>query len=339
MSHDLTQNADGSFAYVGAREPAWHRLGKTYLDRDGLTVEEVLRDIDAGEVVGVPMSGDILTINGVTRALQPRYQGTYRVRRGGEEILPLGIVGKDYHIIQEREGFAFLDQVVDSGEALISSAGLLNDGRRSFCCLRLPEGVLVGGQDAVDMFAMVTMGHDGTLSLKGAVTPIRTVCQNTVTAGLATAVSSFVIRHTKNAVDRMKQARELLQITYAYTDEWAAEMDKLVAAKTTKDQFDKLIERLYAPKEPNPSKRATSDFTKKRDELMGLWGAGTQEGIRGTAWGAWNAIVEWEDWAKPVRNVEPGQADLRRFERSIQGGVQDEKDKALRAIKELVGVK
>ncbi len=338
--HDLMQNEDGSFAYVGAREPAWHRLGKTYADRDGLTVQEVLDDLDVGEIVGVPMSGDIILPNGegVTRAVQPRYQGTYRVRKNGE-VHPLGIVGKDYHIIQEREGFAFIDNVIDSGEALVSAAGLINDGRRSFCCLRLPEGVLVGGQDAVDMFAMVTMGHDGSLSLKGAVTPIRAVCQNTVTAGLATAVQSFTIRHTKKAADRMKSAQELLQVTYAYTDEWAAEMDKLIAAKVTKDQFDTIVKSLYEPKEPNPSKRAVSGFTAKRDQLMGLWGAGTQDGIRGTAWGAWNTIVEWEDWAKPVRNVPAGQQDLRRFERSLQGGVQDEKDTALARIKVMAGVK
>jgi len=335
--HGLTQNADGTFAYVGVREPAWHRLGKTYEDRDGLTVQEVLDDLDCGQVVGVEMSGDIITADGVTRAVQPRYQGTYRVRKSGE-IMPLGIVGKDYRIIQEAEAFAFLDNVVDSGEALISSAGLLNDGRRSFCCLRLPEGVLVGGEDAVNMYAFVTLGHDGTLSLKGAVTPIRVVCQNTVTAGLMTAVSSFVIRHTKNAEDRMRQAREMLQITYAYTDEWAAEMDKLIAAKTTKDQFDKIVEQLYAPKEPNPSVRAQSDFAKKRDSLMGFWEAGTQDNIRGTAWGAWNAVVEYLDWAKPVRDCPKGQEEARRFQRSLEGGVQDEKDKALTVVKAFAGV-
>lgn len=337
MSHDLTQNADGTFAYVGAREPAWHNLGKTYKDKDGLTVAEVLTDLDAGQVVGVPQGGDIITPDGVTRVIQPRYQGTYRVRNSGE-IMPLGVVGSEYQIIQEAEGFAFLDNVVDSGEALISSAGLLNEGRRSFCCMRLPEGVLVGGADAVDMYAFITMGHDGSLSLKGAVTPIRVVCQNTVVAGLATAVSSFVIRHTKSAQDRMKEAQKLLQITYAYADEWAAEMDKMIAAKTTKDQFDKIVEQLYAPKEPNPSKRAEGDFGRKREALMGFWEAGTQDNIRGTAWGAWNSIVEWEDWAKPVRGIPAAQADARRFQRSLEGEVQGEKDRALKVIKALVGV-
>lgn len=334
--HDLTQNTDGSFAYVGAREPAWHMLGKTYADRTGLTINEVLRDIDAGEVVGVPMFGDVITASGVTRAQQPRYQGTYRVRNSGE-ILPLGVVGKDYHIIQEREGFAFLDGLVGQGHALISAAGLLNDGRRSFCCLRLPEGVKVGGQDAVDMFAMITMGHDGSLSLKGAVTPIRVVCQNTVTAGLRHAMRTFTIRHTKNAKDRMEQAAELLDLTTDYASEWAADMEQMISTRTTKDQFDKIVAGLYAPK-LGASKRAEIDYGKKRDQLMELWGAGTQEGIRGTAWGAWNAIVEWADWAKPVRNVTAELADSRRFERSLQGDVQDEKDTALIAIKAMVGV-
>lgn len=334
MSHDLEERADGSFSYVGAREPAWHQLGKTYADRDGLTVAEVLEDLDCGDIIGVPMSGDLITANGVTRMIQPRYQGTYRVRKCGE-ITPLGIVGKDYQIIQEREGFAFLDQVVDTGEALISSAGLLAEGRRAFCCMKLPEGVMVGGQDAVDLYAFVSMGHDGSLSLKGAVTPIRVVCQNTVTYGLQKAVSSFVIRHTKTALDRMKEARTLLDITYAYSDEWAKEMDALIAVKTTKDQFDKIITNLYAPTEPNPAKRTVTAFTERRNQLMGLWEAGTQDGIRGTAYGAWNTLVEWQDWARPVRGVPTSLADARRFERSLQGDLQPEKNRAMEAVKAL----
>lgn len=338
MSHDLEERADGTFSYVGAREDAWHMLGKTYYDVDGITVQKALDDLDVGEIVGVEMAGDLITSDGVSRVVQPRYQGTYRVRSNGE-ITPLGIVGKDYQIIPERQGFAFLDKLVDSGEALVSSAGLLNDGRRSFCCMRLPEGVMVGGEDAVDMYAFVTMGHDGSLSLKGAVTPIRVVCQNTVTAGLATAVRSFVIRHTKKAEDRINEAQRLLEVTYKYADAWANEMEKLVQAKVTQDEFDKIVSRLYAPNEPNPSKRAESGFQQKRDELMGFWNAGTQEGIRGTGWGAWNAIGEWLDWAKPVRGVAAADRDKTRFARSLQdGGIQDEKDEALKAIKSFVMV-
>jgi hypothetical protein len=51
---------------------------------------------------------------------------------------------------------------------------------------------------------------------------------------------------------------------------------------------------------------------------MGLWKAPTQANIAGTKWAAYNAVAEYEDWAKPVRSKKD--QDVVRAERIINGG-------------------
>ena len=57
MSHDIEITADGKAQFVGAREPAWHRLGTIFEDQDGITVSKVLETLDCGRIETVPVFG------------------------------------------------------------------------------------------------------------------------------------------------------------------------------------------------------------------------------------------------------------------------------------------
>jgi hypothetical protein len=63
-----------------------------------------------------------------------------------------------------------------------------------------------------------------------------------------------------------------------------------------------------------------------RADLMTLWRAPTQENIAGTKWAAYNAVAEYEDWAKPVRSKKD--SDVVRAERIINGGAEAMKTRA-----------
>lgn len=313
--HDLETRTDGAVSYVGAREDAWHRLGKTYYDRDGLTVDEVLTDLDAGTIVSAPVQASVLHDNGVTTVMDPTKKMVVRIR--ANEIVPLGTVGVNYKIFTEAESFGFLDNLVDSGEALISAAGLLDGGRRAFCCMRLPEGILVGGVDAVDLYIFVYLAHDGSMSVTGAVTPIRTVCRNTVDLALEGASRTWRVRHTSRATLKVAEARRALDLTYAYTNEWAAKAETLLGRRCTDARFAQIVEKLFAPQGDEPAKSAVTAYEGRREILMGLWNADTQDGIKGTAWGAYNTLVEYADWCRPVRGADDSVAA--KFTRALTG--------------------
>jgi len=332
MSANIEQHEDGQFSYVGARQPAWHHLGVTYTDLDGITVEQALTDLDVGQIVKLPIQGVQLTSDGVTLVEDPRNVMTARVRQAS--VSPLGVVGTAYRIIDEHEGFAFLSNLVDSGDALVSSAALLDDGRRSFCCMRIPTDIQIGGVDAVDLYLVAAMSHDGSSSFTGLATPIRVECQNLLDMAVKGAQRVFKIRHTRKAELKVDEARRALDLTFRYAGAVQAEAEALIAKKVTYGQFMTLANGLYAP--IGDSKRAATLWESKRGQLIELWNADTQAAIKGTAWGAFNTLVEWIDWVRPVRGVK-GDQTAAKFERAIFGtnDAAALKAKALTAVKSL----
>jgi phage/plasmid-like protein (TIGR03299 family) len=344
MSHDIEITADGKAQFVGAREPAWHRLGTIFEDQDGITVSKVLETLDCGRIETVPVFGEYVALDAegaeTVRVPDPTRKMTVRVRESG--ITPLGVVKQAYQVVDEAQAFAFIDNIVDADEAIVSSAGLLDGGRRAFCCLKLPTNVLVGGVDAVDMYLFIVTSHDGSLATTGAVTPIRVVCQNTVTAGLRAAVSGFKIRHTSNALGRIAQAREALEISYATVDEWQAEVENLVNVKVDKKKYEAMVKVMFPAPAKDAAKQALTAHENTWETLMGLWGADTQSDIKNTAWGAYNAFVEYGDWFRGTRGADDALAQ--QFLTSLTSGhgsvraLADYKDRALQVVKAKAGL-
>lgn len=345
MSHDLEQREiDGQTitSFVGAREDAWHRLGTVFEDVDGITVEKALETLDAGEIVATEnVQAPLITPEGVTLVTDTTKKMTVRVRSTG--ATPLGVVAQKYQVIQEAEAFGFLNSIVDTGEALVSAAGLLNDGRRAFCTLKLPHNILIGGVDAIDSYIFVITSHDGTLATTAAVTPIRVVCKNTVTMALQGAVRTWKVRHTPGASKKIEEARRALDLSFAYEEAWKVEAEALLATKVTKKQYEAMVKVLFPAPAKDAKVQATTAYETKLGTLMGLWSADTQVDIKNTAWGAYNALVEYGDWFRGTRGTED--AAGQQFYTSLTSGMgtvrtlADYKDQALTVVKAKAGIK
>jgi phage/plasmid-like protein (TIGR03299 family) len=345
MSHDLEQREiDGQTvtSFVGARDAAWHRLGTVFEDVDGITVAKALQTLDAGEIVATEnVQAPLITADGVTLVTDVTKKMTVRVRSTG--ATPLGVVAQKYQVIQEAEAFGFLDSIVDSGDALVSAAGLLNDGRRAFCTLKLPSNILIGGVDAVDMYLFCVTSHDGTLATTAAATPIRVVCQNTVTAALAGATRTWKVRHTPGASKKIEEARRALDLSFSYEDAFKVEAEALLATKVTKKQYEAMVKVLFPAPAKDAKAQATTAYESKLGTLMGLWSADTQVDIKNTAWGAYNALVEYGDWFRGTRGADDEVAQ--QFYTSLTSGMgtvrtlADYKDQALTVVKAKAGIK
>jgi len=109
---------------------------------------------------------------------------------------------------------------------------------RVWLCAKLPEPIdLVG--DQVDMYLLFTNSHDGSSSIRVAITPIRVVCQNTLTYGLKAAKRTWSIRHTSGAKERLNQATMALKMTYRFGDAMRIDAEKLVAKRATLEEYGK----------------------------------------------------------------------------------------------------
>lgn len=331
MSHmiemrKLTTGETGSF--VASREAGWHQLGHV-ADRD-LTIEEAIELLNPGEIIGLPLEST-LVIGDMPQVVQMAGKmGTYRVR--GHEVTPLGVVSETYPIFQDTAAFRFLGEIVASTGAVVSATGLLNDGRRSFMCLELPNTVKVAGGDEVRLFIFVYTGHDGTLQLSVACTPIRVVCHNTVTLAMQGAPRKYQVKHTARAVMDAEAARATLGIIEAYPGAFAAYAEQMAARKVTTDQFDRMIREMWGKQadRPGASAKAKTKFANLLAKSHDLWtgqAENTIGGIAGTAWGAYNLGEELIQWGGSVRGLgdqQGAQAQKRRLENALQDKAEDE---------------
>jgi phage/plasmid-like protein (TIGR03299 family) len=314
MAHELEQFSDGTAAFVGAREPGWHQLG-TVTD-DALTAADALRlgQLD-WTVQKVPVLAQL--DDGTTVQVADQYATVRNHPKLGWGAL--GVVGSRYTPVQNTEVFSMLDAIVDEGGAHYDTAGSLRGGRQVFMTMQLPDHVVfAGGQDKVTPWLLATNSHDGQTSLQLAVVMLRVVCQNTLTWGLRSAPRVFKIRHTSSATAKVQQAREALDLTFAYVDAFQQQVDALMDRSMTDRAFTNLVKRLVPDPKPTDSVRLVNSRKGVQDKLQELWRADTQAPAGKSAWAAVNAVQEYEEWYAPVRGGDDPQQ--RRAERALTGG-------------------
>lgn len=332
MAHRLEQFADGDTAFFSAREVAWHKLG-TVTD-NALTAEQALETaflnwevIKSTQSIGTqvpksPKSDKLVTITDPDKFMTYRYHPKTGVAD------PLGVVGNRYTPVQNAEAFSFLNTIADESGAVFETAGAIDNGRKVFMTMKMPEDVLIGGKDAINMYLMAWNTHDGTSSFNVLVTPVRVVCQNTLSYAIRKAQHKFAIRHTSSAQGKIQAAREALKVTFKYQEEFQLEAEKLLAQSMTDKEFQKIVEKAF-PLDKTDSQRAQTMATNAQSALLGLWKAPTQANIKNTAWAAYNAFVEYSDWARPVRGTDP---DVARAERVVNGSGERFKNRILSLI-------
>lgn len=93
----------------------------------------------------------------------------------------LGVVGKDYQIVQNRDAFLFFDSIVGGDGIMYEIAGALGKGERIFITAKLPGYIEVGNNDLIEKYLFLTTSHDGSGSITAAFTPVRIVCANSAT--------------------------------------------------------------------------------------------------------------------------------------------------------------
>lgn len=224
MAHNLNFNSNtGKYSFFSVQQKAWHGLGQ--IVEDYPTSEEAIKFAGLDyEVIKAPLftqgrgmairdGGEIVPNNIVI----PNNFATLRT----DTNTALGVVGNDYHIIQNKEAFSFFDSIVDgSGQIRYETAGALGNGERIFITAKLPEPIRVGnGDDITEKYLFFTTSHDGSGSTTVAFTPIRIVCQNTLNASLRNMSNVVRIKHTSGAKQRLDDAHKVMGLANRLSDE------------------------------------------------------------------------------------------------------------------------
>ena len=304
MAHNLETNGNEvAFALRGA--PAWHNLANRIFSKDEEVTTQLMLDeakLSNWNVRLSPLTEHISeSWNDVSQA-----QLVLRTNPFNQETDVLATVGKRYNVIQNEELFAFADAIHDADPTCRwESAGSLRKGKVVFGTVEIPRTMVLdpqGANDETKLYLIVWTSHDGSVAVQAAVTPVRVVCQNTLNLAMRNAKQSFKIRHTQTADGKIAVARETLGLTLGYFDEFEKQAQALFAQSITDAEFSKLIKTIYPKPADDASKVALTKWENKVVLLDDLYhNSPTNATIKGTKWGALNALTERLDYFRSGR--------------------------------------
>ena len=250
----------------------------------------------------------------------------------------IGVVGDKYKIVQNMEVFSALDTLVDSGDARYTAAGEYNNGANIWMVMELPVGVQVAN-DPHAAFLLVQSSHDGSCAVR--IRPIieRLFCMNQVNRiikGKSKNDYTYVMKHTTNSQLSVSDIRNITQLTYTSIQQYETIAGTLLERKVDERQVRNIFKAVWAlPSTVEETPEHLLSQGEKRQRTIALAGresawniysqSHTQENIRGTAFGAWQAVIEHAD------HHASGGSD-RRAIATISGRNDRIKDKALSLV-------
>ncbi len=323
MAHEIHKD---SMMFVG--ETPWHGIGRR-LPKNA-TIDEMVEAAGFYRVAAAPLHvpGSITPVPGL-RAL---------VR--GDTGAVLAAVSERYEIVQAEEIARTLVEAANGVGAIFHTAGLLGaSGSRFWMLAQLPKPIRVrGDKSVVHPYVLATSTHDGSSPIVLMDTPVRVVCQNTLTGALhGEAQARWSIRHTRSAQARLADAADgfrRLSQSYERFEEYA---NVLSSTKFTDRQLRATLDRvlpLVDDGKPHPKVEAARDNVNRLFSYDGLG----LDGIRGTAWGAWQAFTEQVDHHRNVRRTNGTDERSARLESIWFGAGADLKRQAFAAIADEAGL-
>lgn len=308
MAHEL-DITNGIASFASAHTAAWHRLGTVF--ETVMTVEDAMSAAHLGgwNVRKSPVTTEITTLtdDGVTTAhvaVPDQYTAVRTNPITGQPEVLGGALGPQYTHLQNEDVAEFAGALIDqSGGAFLDTAGALRGGRSVFYCAKLPQDLLVGGVDPINLFLGVMNSHDGTGSLTAIVSPVRIVCANTERAAIRSAQQTWKIRHTSGALNAIEEARKSLNLTWKFAEAFETEAERMIQETLTVGQFERIVAGLFDAPKDDEGTRAKNTRIERMDVMRGLFvDAETQRSIAGTRWAGYNAVTEWADHFQPVRS-------------------------------------
>lgn len=281
MAHEIE-----NLLYVGAAP--WHKLGRRFEIPPSLEEALVAAGLDW------------------TVSTEPLFSGSGEevdamlTRRSSDQSI-LGVVGPNYTPLQNTEAFEFFRPFLDEKAAAIETAGSLRHGKRVWILAKINrDPMVIKGDDVVEKFVLLSNSHDGTLAVRVGFTPIRVVCNNTLSMAVNSKASQLIrVKHTKNVVQNLENIQEIMNMADAEFQATADQYRFLSSKEINSKDLEKYVKLVF-----NSSAKLAEvagnleSLSNKRilESVIPLFEKGRgndMNGIKGTYWAAYNAVNEY----------------------------------------------
>jgi len=299
--------------YGTARKAAWHKAGvaveatsaSEVASQAGLDWSVSLHDIEANYQIPGNES--------VTRIPVENKKAVIKTTPMGETSA-IGVVGNRYKVFQNAEIFGALDNLIDSSGMRYAAAGEYDGGGKVWMLMETPMEMTIAN-DPHAAFLLAKTSHDGSSSV--IIRPIieRLFCMNQINKIYKGKNKyTYQLSHTTNATLSISEISNIIQLSYDMANDYTQLADMLLAKEASHEHAKNYFKRVF----PLPTKieevrydllstgekKQYTRAIQARETAFNIYAASpTQENIRNTEFGMWQAVIEWADYNAKGKNL------------------------------------
>jgi len=285
MSHELEMvGKDAQMAYVG--DVPWHGLGvKVPAD---LTPQQMAKS------AGVDWNVETIPAHVEINGKQVEIGKSALVRSTDKKILD--VISNDWNPCQNVDAFEFFNDFISAGDMEMHTAGSLKDGKIVWALAKVKDSSfeLFNGKDRVDSYLHFTNPHQYGQSIDVRFTPIRVVCNNTLSLSLGMK-SKNMVKISHRAQFNADEVKLALGVAADKLKTYKESAMFLSEKRYTNESMENYFKRVFPYMSSDPKKATELSRNAKlasEDYLTGQAGAELGEG---TYWQLFNTVTYMTD--------------------------------------------
>lgn len=329
---------NGQEMYAG-RVKAWDGLGQSI---GAIPAKEWQKVADAANLNFRFQHVDIADAE--TGQAIPDNRAVYREIQGGPEDgtrVYAGVVGMR-HSLEGSQPCELLEAAaLANPEGTFETAGMLKNSRLWVQMTGDKEFVLDpnGVSDRVLNYFTATTTFDGSGSIMFGDVDMRWNCANVINASVRGTKWENKIRHTASAADRIAAAVKVIAARRLHRVAVHETYTELFETPFTTKKFENVVTTLHGEKPEDNVKGRLTKWEKMMDSHLWAWNAAHNAGIRDTAWGAWQGILEVSQWSRNIQNTENGESNFYAAGAGLDGPTNNLRQRSLELVGARAGVR
>jgi phage/plasmid-like protein (TIGR03299 family) len=337
MAHNIAR-IEGTDQAWYADKPAWHGLGT--VTPGARTAKQVIRAIPVfrKRVVTAPV---YMKVGGRMVPIEDRVA----THREGSTVA-LGIVSTEFGLIQDSDGLATMEAIVNAARraSFVTGGALGSRGERAFASIDLSRVIdlrVKRDPSRHETHIFGTWAHDGTAALRIGGWDRRVECDNMAKMATAYAEAEGIlvtIRHAGDVAGNLEQAQRTLGLVEVAARKHVELMTQLIETPVKPAWLREFVEFVVpTPTDDELGKRAVSHREDARDLILGLYrNAPDLAKVPQSAYRAHQAVIDYADHHRPLRigaDTPTEVAADRRFRSITEGPAAELKDRSLAFIR------
>lgn len=273
-------------SFIKVQEKPWENLGfhteDNITDTSSMMESAELQWTVASEQMTTPLHQYI-----------PHYNSIYREDTKGL----IGVVNREPVLTQNIEAFGMLDSMLQDHSIKFDTAGCFAKDSLVFASFKIDERYKLVDDD-VDHYFVVVNEHlrpDGFITVLN--TPIRIICQNTLTAALSNSLGRYRIPSDLTPEVRKKTAERILITAERSIESLQHKADKMLSHKITSENVQTVLDELFPLVESGDElahQKANERMLETREAFITqCMGADDLSNYRGTFYQLFNAATDF----------------------------------------------